>query len=284
MAEKYTHPVLLRHHYRTILGVTLSSTPLHTRGIDMSEGSEANKRNQAWNRDELILALDLYIKTRPRNLAKDDPLVVALSKVLNSLPSAQAAKDPSKFRNPNGVSMKIYNFKRFDPDYKGAGLSRGNHLEEVVWDEYASDPVRLSAVAEAIRNGAAEVRAESGGTFQTLMQIDPDEEFQEGAVLTRLHKRRERDPKASAKKKAAVIQETGRLECEACGFDFAVVYGELGIGFAECHHRLPLASLGSRRSTRLDDLAILCANCHRMIHKTRPLMSVDEFRTALLRR
>jgi 5-methylcytosine-specific restriction protein A len=187
-------------------------------------------RNQAWTRDELILALDLYIKTRPRNLAKDDPQIHALSKVLNSLPTAQAAKDPSKFRNPNGVSMKIYNFKRFDPDYKGAGLTRGNHLEEVVWDEFASDPERLAAVAEAIRKGAAEMSAAPNGGSVVDVPIDPDEEFQEGGVLTRLHKRRERDPKASAKKKAAVLQETGKLQCEACGFDFAVAYGELGVG------------------------------------------------------
>jgi 5-methylcytosine-specific restriction protein A len=239
-------------------------------------------RNQAWTRDELILALDLYIKTRPRNLAKNDPQIHALSKVLNSLPTAQAAKDPSKFRNPNGVSMKIYNFKRFDPNYKGAGLTRGNHLEEVVWDEFASDPERLAAVAGAIRKGAAEVSAAPKGASVVDVPIDPDEEFQEGGVLTRLHKRRERDPKASAKKKAAVLQETGKLQCEACGFDFAVAYGELGVGFAECHHRLPLASLGTRTGTRLGDLAILCANCHRMIHKTRPLMSVEEFKRVVV--
>ena len=84
------------------------------------------------------------------------------------------------------------------------------------------------------------------------------------------------------KKQAAVLQETGKLQCEACGFNFAATYGDLGIGFAECHHRLPLASLGSRTGTRLGDLAILCANCHRMIHKTRPLMSVEEFKSAVV--
>lgn len=250
----------------------------------MSKSSAVATRNQAWTRDELILALDLYIKSRPRNLPKNDPQIHALSKVLNSLPTALAAKDPSKFRNPNGVGMKIYNFKRFDPDYKGAGLTRGNRLEEVVWDEFASDSKRLAEVADAIRRGAAEVSAKPKGVSSGDFQIDPDEEFQEGAVLTRLHKRRERDPKASAKKKAAVLKQTGKLECEACGFDFEVAYGELGIGFAECHHKQPLSSLGSRTGTRLGDLAILCANCHRMIHKTRPLMSVDAFRDLIAAR
>jgi 5-methylcytosine-specific restriction protein A len=247
---------------------------------------EPAKRNKKWNRDELILALDLYFKARPKNLDDTDPRVIALSRTLNALPSAQDAADPTKFRNPNGVAMKCGNFKRFDPihlDRGRKGLSRGNQLEEVVWNEFASDPARLAAVAEAIRKGAPEASTEPTGTLPTEALIDPDEEFQEGAVLTRLHKRRERDPKASARKKAAVLQETGRLQCEACRFDFAVAYGELGIGFAECHHRLPLASLGSRTATRLADLAILCANCHRMIHKTRPLLSVEEFKRVVIR-
>jgi 5-methylcytosine-specific restriction protein A len=243
------------------------------------------KRNKKWNRDELILALDLYLKTRPKRLSETDPNVIALSKVLNRLPSALAASDPSKFRNTNGVKMKCGNFMRFDPYYTNrgrSGLSRGNRLEEVVWNEFASDPALLSAVAEAIRKGAAEASAVVAVATPTETPIDLDEEFQEGAVLTRLHKRRERDPKASAKKKAAVLQEKGKLQCEACGFDFAVTYGQLGIGFAECHHRLPLALLGSRTGTRLGDLAILCANCHRMIHKTRPLMSVEEFKRVVV--
>jgi 5-methylcytosine-specific restriction protein A len=243
------------------------------------------KRNKKWNRDELILALDLYFQARPKHLDDTDPRVIALSKTLNALPSARNAADPTKFRNPNGVAMKCGNFKRFDPLHLNRGrkgLTRGNALEEVVWNEFASNPVRLSAVAEAIRKGASEASTEPKGITAAESLTDPDEEFQEGAVLTRLHNRRERDPKASAKKKAAVLQETGRLQCEACGFDFAVAYGELGVGFAECHHRLPLASLGSRTATRLADLAILCANCHRMIHKTRPLMSVEEFKRVVI--
>ena len=31
-------------------------------------------------------------------------------------------------------------------------------------------------------------------------------------------------------------------------------------------------------SPRLDDLAIVCSNCHRMIHRTKPMMSVEGFR------
>ncbi|MCB9108759.1 MAG: HNH endonuclease [Anaerolineales bacterium] len=52
------------------------------------------------------------------------------------------------------------------------------------------------------------------------------------------------------------------MACEVCEFDFAQVYGELGYGFAECHHLVPLSELGESRRVRLADLAIVCANCH----------------------
>jgi predicted HNH restriction endonuclease len=59
------------------------------------------------------------------------------------------------------------------------------------------------------------------------------------------------------------------------------VYGVLGEGFAECHHRVPLAELQEGHPVRLSDLAIVCANCHRMLHR-RPLHTVEELREIVL--
>ena len=232
-------------------------------------------RNPAWSRDELILALHLYLQTRPKDIDLRDPKVIELSRLLNALSASRKSGSEQNFRNPNAIKMKCANFRRFDPDYKGKGLSRGNRLEEVVWNDFANDPVRLEEVVRAIRLGVKEVGSPAGAD-----EGSEDFEFQEGRVLTQLHRRRERDPRASAEKKSAVLKATGRLECEACGFDFARVYGELGKGFAECHHRLPLSALPERKTT-IRDLAILCANCHRMIHRTQPLVSVEAFRATL---
>jgi predicted HNH restriction endonuclease len=74
-------------------------------------------------------------------------------------------------------------------------------------------------------------------------------------------------------------EHDGRLLCEVpgCGFDFGAVYGELGIGFAEVHHLMPLSDLSQPVSTTLADLAVVCANCHRMIHRNnacRPLKAL----------
>jgi 5-methylcytosine-specific restriction enzyme A len=71
-------------------------------------------------------------------------------------------------------------------------------------------------------------------------------------------------------RQAKILQarRAGRLVCEVprCGFDFERIYGELGSGFAEVHHCRPLSTLRKKTRTTLDDLKIVCSNCHRMIH------------------
>lgn len=57
----------------------------------------------------------------------------------------------------------------------------------------------------------------------------------------------------------------GRLLCECCRFDFFEEYGLIGQGFVECHHK-NFISNGERKTT-LEDLALVCSNCHRMLHR-----------------
>jgi hypothetical protein len=107
----------------------------------------------------------------------------------------------------------------------------------------------------------------------------------EGAVLYRLHRHRERNKGLVRRKKADVRRATGRLACEACTFDFVEVYGDLGEGVAECHHRVPLGQLTEETVTRIEDLAIVCANCHRILHRKRARgMTVEQLRERLEQR
>lgn len=73
-----------------------------------------------------------------------------------------------------------------------------------------------------------------------------------------------------AKIRSVLRKNKGQLRCEvpSCGFDFKRVYGDVGAGFAIVHHLTPLAvaSVNGTRTT-LKDLAIVCANCHAMIHR-----------------
>ena len=58
----------------------------------------------------------------------------------------------------------------------------------------------------------------------------------------------------------------GRLPCQVCGFDFYESYGELGRDYAQVHHLKPLSDRTKPSLTLLSDLAVLCANCHTMVH------------------
>jgi hypothetical protein len=83
-----------------------------------------------------------------------------------------------------------------------------------------------------------------------------------------VHRRREAAARR-AKIAQALEANGGRLICEVpnCGFDFAKQYGALGKGYAQVHHRLPLGKAShDGQKTKLEDLAIVCANCHAMIH------------------
>ena len=107
--------------------------------------------------------------------------------------------------------------------------------------------------------------------------IDELQEAPEGRLLTRKHLARERNRKVESKKKAA-SRKYGSLACEACDFDFAMAYGDRGSGFIECHHTKPVAMLAEGAKTHINDLALVCANCHRMIHRGKDWLSIAELK------
>jgi 5-methylcytosine-specific restriction protein A len=99
---------------------------------------------------------------------------------------------------------------------------------------------------------------------------------EEGAAYLQEHLVRERDTALAKAKKIDILKATGRLACEACRFDFGVAYGELGAGYCEVHHLKPLANRSGNEMTSLEHLAILCSNCHSIIHRTSPMWSVTD--------
>lgn len=108
--------------------------------------------------------------------------------------------------------------------------------------------------------------------------------FPEGRRIERLHQYRERDSRVVRQAKQDYAKRNGGvLPCEVCGFDFYEIYGELGTSYIEAHHTLPLSDLdeGQVRDTQISDFTFVCANCHRMLHRIRPWISVGELKTIL---
>ena len=91
----------------------------------------------------------------------------------------------------------------------------------------------------------------------------------EGKVQLRAHRRRERSRFLVRKKLEDFRRLHGSLHCEACSFAEVGQYPHaLAASVFEVHHILPLASAATPRRTTLDDLKVLCANCHRAVHAT----------------
>jgi len=101
----------------------------------------------------------------------------------------------------------------------------------------------------------------------------------EGDPRMFFHLRRERNPAVAEAKREAARVAGGCLKCEACDFTTRDMFPDLGGEVCEIHHRLPLAAALQAVETHVEDLAVLCANCHRAIHRTRPMMSVEDFRS-----
>jgi 5-methylcytosine-specific restriction protein A len=100
---------------------------------------------------------------------------------------------------------------------------------------------------------------------------------EEGGKALILTNRYERDPQL--RQKAIDIHGT---KCNACGFDFMQVYGELGYGYCQIHHIKPLSEIGKKTYINpKTDLVPLCANCHAMVHRVKPALSIDKLKVIL---
>lgn len=82
--------------------------------------------------------------------------------------------------------------------------------------------------------------------------------------------------------RAACIEHFG-LKCQCCGFDFQESYGELGDGYIEVHHRTPVSRLGPNYVVDpASDLVPLCSNCHAVVHRTDPPVTVEALKSIVV--
>ncbi|RBW61440.1 HNH endonuclease [Tenacibaculum sp. E3R01] len=245
-----------------------------------SPSKSKTSRPPKWHRDEVILALDLYHRIEAKEMDSKNPKVIEVSEILNRLPIHKNRFENNKFRNPNGVSMKLNNFKAIDPNYNGKGMDRYSNLDKEVFFEFQNDLQSLKRIAIKIKHAVS--NDEITTKLYQVGEEEDDERFvKEGRVIYKLHKVRERDSKINKEKKNDYLKKHGKLDCAVCKFDFYEKYGELGKGFIECHHKVPLSEIDGETKTQKKDLALVCANCHRMLHRKVGTMSIDELKKAL---
>ncbi|MGY0216457.1 HNH endonuclease [Endozoicomonadaceae bacterium StTr2] len=122
----------------------------------------------------------------------------------------------------------------------------------------------------------AESRSQYGGTFFPE-ELESSETVIEGARKQVTVNRYERDRSAREK----CIEKWG-IRCFVCDFDFESRYGSLGAGFIHIHHLKPLSEIGEAYELNpAEDLRPLCPNCHAMVHRHKPALSVEALRDRL---
>ncbi|MBD81169.1 MAG: hypothetical protein CL840_19785 [Crocinitomicaceae bacterium] len=146
-----------------------------------------------------------------------------------------------------------------------SGISQGNacklenvnsidNLEELQFNTWQlfNGHFKFKGVDSALVNSAV---------INEINHADPNLVVPEGKTKLVSHVVRERNRKIIREKKKWAI-EHGKLECEVCTFSFKKRFNK---NFIECHHVIPIGKTGPT-NTSLDDLALVCPNCHRMLH------------------
>ena len=254
------------------------------KGAASEEPDSPAARHPTWNRDELIIALAAYVRWEGNPPGKTSADIMALSQFLNGLRISLGTPAHETLRNANGVYMKLMNFRRFDQAYSSqgkSGLTRGGKLEAEIWDTFHPHPERLARIADAIRSGmpaagqiapdiAAEQLDRRGGGFRRSRRGPDPLGPSSFAANARRNSRRPRRTKpirhlANSAAKSVSSISMRPMASGAKASSSAITYS---------HSKASRAS----QKTRLDDLALVCANCHRMIHARRPWLSLKALR------
>lgn len=215
--------------------------------------------NPNWTRDETILALNLLFQLGDTNPSPFDNRVIKLSETLNQLPIHPQELRKEHFRNPAGVAFKIQNLKSVAT---GKGLTNVSNMDKIIWEEFGNKP-------EEVQELAAEIITDCSifNETETLNETVPDDEtFAEGKIITETHRRKERNKKL----RESIItyrKKTNKIFCDICGIKPYFNNSIDDCAIFECHHIIPLSQSGVLVETKKEDIAFLCANCHKAIHQ-----------------
>jgi 5-methylcytosine-specific restriction protein A len=229
--------------------------------------------NPDWTRDETILALDLYFNCNGTMPTNADQRVHELSSLLRSLPYHSEASRKETFRNVAGVVFKLKNLHKVAT---GEGFAANvSKTDRIVWAELGRQRHEVAQIAQLIRRSltVSELRNDAS-------DYDEEEEFFEGRLLTAFHKKKERHRNIRSKLIAS-RRKRGALACDMCWRKANSNDATFEDAAFEAHHLLPM-SMAMERKTKLKDMALLCANCHRLLHRAialkRRWLTIDEAR------
>ena len=223
------------------------------------------------NENDYWIALTNWRRNNPANYYLVTYGRDGLIKILGELHESDGLELQWQYRPSLKDNRNEERVRRFVQMYGSIGVNISLPATTISADEFLTDVLRVAEIRKTAQD------------LSTIIRLDEDGAFPEGRRIEWLHKRRERSSRVvrEAKERHARANN-GNLPCEACGFDFQELYGDRGRHFIEAHHKVPLSELKEDQiaETFVDDLALVCANCHRMLHK-KPYSTVEDLRAKL---
>lgn len=141
--------------------------------------------------------------------------------------------------------------------------------EELIKD--LSEMLKLYRIAK-VRGGTSESifeRLESSESHPDLSKLSLEEKRR-----YIVHRSIDWNPKL-----AKAAKQIHGYTCQVCRFNFEREYGELGLNYIEAHHLTPLSKIlpEAVKLSPKNDFAVVCANCHKMIHRKGASATFKEF-------
>ncbi len=236
----------------------------------------------AFSEAELILP-SLYMLDLSDGFIKTSDLIVSLTKRLNP-----TGKDAALIagRNDTHFSQKVRNlvshrtldtlgFADYIQDQRGLKITEKgkSHLlanqltiDYLMENNFSWGDVKPALVALSDPKANIDI-------FKEIFEGDT------GATKeTKIYKRSKELRDAAIE---SFLKDYGSLSCNICSFNYEEKYGSAGKGFIEVHHQTPIYMYKDEDQIKtieqaIKNLAPVCANCHRVIHRTRPPFTIEE--------
>lgn len=129
---------------------------------------------------------------------------------------------------------------------------------ETLWFNFLNDTKKFShsfVSGDSDTNGATDTYTEGSSYVTTMTKYERNVHARQGCLDHYGHK------------------------CSVCDFDFGNTYGDLGQGFIHVHHITPIADIGQEYQLNpIKDLRPVCPNCHAMVHRRRPALTIDKLK------
>jgi 5-methylcytosine-specific restriction protein A len=184
---------------------------------------------------------------------------------------------------PHGVlNLEVGNYAKRIAKHYNINFTERSKQKLKYWDLFFEGWDEDKFFVWQLRPELIEALEETGFTgeeqYPDEIPIDNEESLFEGAKRTIIVNAYERNSKA----RQLCIEHYGTT-CSVCNFEFEKKYGEHGKDFIHVHHLTPISDIGKHYEVDpIKDLRPVCPNCHAMLHRVEPTLTIEELKSLLI--